>query len=189
MITLMDQHNNAIGRALAQQVKSRSDVAGLVWGALRRGNLLIIENWRARSDARKAGQKPPPAGRPIMSNINPDDLDTSIKPLPTATLDWVKSKTEYRIAREKEMVETLKRPIRAGDVKTNVARNKELLEVVKNAADPYWAGYFRDRFEANRADDELVTLLRRKLSRRLAGQIKDMLTYADAGKKDKTKKK
>lgn len=188
MITLMDQHNNAMGRLLAQQVKSRSDVAGLVWGELRGGGLLIIENWKARSDARTAGQKPPPAGQPVMSNINPDDLDTSIKPLPEAKFDWVKANTEYRIAREKEMVELLKKPIRAGDVKTNSARNKELLAVTKLAADPYWSGYYRDRFEANRDDDELVTLLRRKLSRRFAGQIKDMLTYADAGKKDKTKK-
>jgi hypothetical protein len=189
MITLMDQHNNSVGRLLAQQVKSRSDVNGLVWGALRRGNLLIIENWKARSDARKAGQKPPPAGRTVMSNIDPDDLDTSIKPLPVGTFDWVKAKTEYRIAQEKEMVALLKKPIRAGDVKANEARNKELLEVTKNAADLYWSGYYRDRFEANRADDELVTLLRRRLSRRLVGQIKDMLTYADAGKKDKPKKK
>ena len=188
MITLMDQHNNAIGRALAQQVKSRSDVRGLVWGALRRGNLLIIENWRARSDARKAGQKPPAAGRPVMSNIDPDDLDTSIKPLPKSTLDVVKLNTEYRIEREKEMVALLKKPIRAGDVKANVARNKELIEVTKRAASLYWSGYYRDRFESNRADDELVTLLRRKLSPRFARQIKDMLTYADAGKKEQSKK-
>jgi len=188
MITQMDQHNNAIGRLLAQKVKSRSDVEGLVWDALRRGDLWIIENWKARSNARTAGQKAPPAGPTVMSNIDPDDLDTSIKPLPEAKLDWVKANTEYRIARENEMVALLKRPIRAGDVKANEARNNELLEVTKKAADPYWSGYYRDRFEANRADDELVTLLPRRLSHRLAGQIKDMLTYADAGKKDKTKK-
>ena len=53
--------------------------------------------------------------------------------------------------------------------------------VTKLAADPYWSGYDRDRLEANRADDELVTLLRRKLSRRLAGQIKDIVDIRGRG--------
>lgn len=43
-VTLMDKHNNAIGRLLAAQARKREDVHAAVMGALRRGNLIIIPN-------------------------------------------------------------------------------------------------------------------------------------------------
>jgi hypothetical protein len=60
---LMDEHNNAIGRLLAMNEKKK-DCVDLVMGALQRGNLLVIPNYKAVASSK--GKTPPDP--PVRSN-------------------------------------------------------------------------------------------------------------------------
>ena len=181
-VTLMDKHNNAIGRMLAKQVTKREDAHAAVMGALRRGNLVVIPNWRARSEARRAGKPVPDAQAPIAASALPDDLETGIRPLPSGTLDVAKLHDEARQRREQEIIRLLHKPIKTGDTKGIQSRNDEILRLAKDSGS-YWAGTYRDRFASPRSDDELVTVIHRRLSRRMAKKVLDTFTMTPANKK------
>jgi len=185
-VTLMDTHNNAIGRFLARQAKTKDDVHGLVMAALKRGNLLIIKNWRERSDARRDGQPLPDAGPPVMSNVVADDLETGIRPLEAGKLDVAKANEEWRQAREKEIIALLRAPMRADDARGIAARSDRLRTLCAGFG-AYWSGTYRERFAAPRADDELVTLMHQKLSRAFRQQLIDILTLSGGTKKSTSK--
>jgi hypothetical protein len=119
-----------------------------------------------------------------MANAVPDDLETGIRPLPAGTLDVGKLNDEARQRREEAMIRLLKQPIRTGENRAISARNEELLRLAKDSGS-YWSGVYRDRFAAARADDELVTLIRRRLSRSFGKQVTDILCFTSASTKPK----
>lgn len=73
-VTLMDLHNNAIGRMLGGRAKNASECDDLVLAALRRGNLLIISNWREMQEARNSGDPVADHGVPLASDVEPEDV-------------------------------------------------------------------------------------------------------------------
>jgi hypothetical protein len=77
-VTAMDHFNNRVGRELAKQAKRKQECYNLVMAALRKGDLVVIPNWRARQEARRAGTALPDAQAPVRSNANPDDLKTAV---------------------------------------------------------------------------------------------------------------
>jgi len=174
MIELMDHHNNAMGRLLAQQAKDRSDCPPLAKAALRRGNLLIIRNWRDRSEARKRGEKPPGPGPTIASNVVPEDLETGIRPLEAGKLDVAASNERYRARREGEIIAVLKRPVRRGDWAAGRAQHDEVVAGFRDLS--YWSDTYRQRISTRRADDELVTLLYARVSRYTRAEVLNALS-------------
>lgn len=119
-----------------------------------------------------------------MANAVPDDLEIGVRPLPAPTLDVAKLNDESRQRREAEMIRLLRLPLRAGDSGAIQARNEALLKLAHDSGS-YWSGTYRDRFEAARESDELITLIRGRLSRAFAGQLRDILTMAGPPAKPK----
>jgi hypothetical protein len=187
MIQLMDNFNNSIGILLSKQAKQKSDCPGLVMGALRRGNLLIISNWRARSDARHDGKKPPPAAHTIASNVVPEDLETGIRPLEAGRLDVHAMNEKSRAEREQKIIAVLKRPVRAGDDAGGVAKHREVLALFREFSS-YWWGTYRDRIKARASNDELVTLLYSRVSRFTRSEVLAILEGRERKPAARTKK-
>jgi hypothetical protein len=192
-IQLMDHHNNMVGIYLARKAKQKSDCPGIVMGALRGGNLVIIRNWRARNDARRAGKKgselPTPIG-PVASHIVPEDLETGIRPLEAGKLDVAAMNERYRAEKERTLIDVLKRPVRKGDDAAAVAKHREVLELFRSFTG-YWSGTYRDRIKARSPNDELVSLLYSRVSRFTRAAVLDILEgrpTAEERKKAKRKK-
>lgn len=174
-IELMDLHNNAIGRQLASQAKDRWHCRQLVMGALRGGDLVIIRNWRARSEARQLKQTLPEPLPPVASNVVPDDTETGIRPLEAGKLDVAALNEQYRQRHEAKIIAVLRRPVRIGDDAGAQAKRKEVVELFKEFRG-YWSGQYRDRIQSASPSDELATLLVTRVSRHTRDDVLEVLT-------------
>jgi hypothetical protein len=174
-VTAMDEHNNVWGRLLAKKAKDRSECRQLVMGALRSGDLLIIKNWRARSEARQAKQQLPPHGPLVVSNTVPDDVETGIRPLEAGTLDVAALNEKWRQKHEQKIIDVLKRPVRHGDDAGAQAKRKEVVALFRDFGS-YWSATYRDRILAPSKDDELAQLLITRVSRHTRDDVIEVLT-------------
>jgi Domain of unknown function (DUF4157) len=92
----------------------------------------------------------------------------TVQPLPAGTLDVAKLNEEYRAKTEAEIVRELRRPMGVDDPRA-ITRAERLIELFRRL--PYWAAQYRERIEARRADDTLVTLLFTRISGATRGRI------------------
>ena len=185
-VTLMDTHNNAIGRFLARQAKTKDDVHQSVMAALKRGNLLIIKNWRERSDARRDGRPVPvrAAGHVERCTRRPRNQHS---PLEAGKLDVAKANEEWRQAREKEIIALLRAPMRADDARGIAARSDRLRTLCAGFG-AYWSGTYRERFAAPHARTmSWSPLMHQKLSRAFRQQLIDLFTLSGGTKKSTSK--
>jgi hypothetical protein len=84
-----------------------------------------------------------------------------VTPLERSTLDVTKLNEEYRAKTEAEIVRELRRPMAVDDPRA-LARANRVVELFRRL--PYWAAQYRERFDARRSDDVLVSLLFARVS-------------------------
>jgi Domain of unknown function (DUF6973) len=188
-IQLMDHFNNMVGIHLAKKAKQKSDCPGIVMGALRAGNLVIIRNWRERGEARRAGKRPLPTPiGPVASHIVPEDLETGIRPLEAGKLDVAAMNEKYRAEREKRLIDVLKRPVRKGDDAGAVKKHNDVVAGFRDFQG-YWSGTYRDRIKARDPNDELVSLLYSRMSRYTRKVVLDILEGRESASKETSAKR
>jgi hypothetical protein len=103
----------------------------------------------------------------------PSDLVRGVRPLPRATLDWVRAEKSRAKKIEANILQVLRSNIRSSDVASLADRKRKLLWMFYSLSG-YMGGTYLDRF-ARANSDELTRLVRARLSGELLAELMNAL--------------
>jgi hypothetical protein len=113
------------------------------------------------------------AWEPFVDNVRYPNKKWVPVPLPEATLDLAPGREKHRKETEAKLIEQLELRIRADDVPAMAARKRKVIELFRDLT--WFSQQYRERIEARRADDKLVTLLFTRMSRQTRAQVLKIL--------------
>jgi hypothetical protein len=109
-------------------------------------------------------------GNEIFFSGYPSENRRGIRPLPEATLDWEASEKRYAKETETKIVAQLQRNISPRDVASLADRKRRLLWLFYRLSG-YWGGTYLYRLNTAAGNDELVSLVRQRVSTELRAEI------------------
>jgi hypothetical protein len=109
-------------------------------------------------------------GKPHVQRPQP----VGIEPIARATLDLAPGRERHRQETEAELIRQLELSIRASDVRAVAARKRRVIELFTQLT-PWFSQQYRQRIEARRPDDKLVTLLFNRMGRGIRAEVLQIL--------------